>query len=88
MAVTYPLRIVTPDESVYDGEIESLILPAALGSMGVLAHHAPLLTYLTQGKMMIRDGEGKTRYFEVNGGILEISEGGAATILADQIQPL
>ena len=85
MAAIYPLRIVTPEENVFDQEIESLIAPGALGYLGVLAHHAPLLTGLTQGKLTVRDAKGTTHLFQVDGGILEVSEGGT-TILAEKIE--
>ena len=85
MAAIYPLRIVTPEANVFEEEIESLIVPGTLGYLGVLAHHAPLLTGLSQGKLTIRDAQGTTHLFQIDGGILEVSEAGAI-VLTDQIE--
>lgn len=73
MAKLYPFRIITPEETLYDGQIESLVAPGALGSLGVLANHAPLLTSLTDGKIKVLDRNGDTHFFHVQEGILEVS---------------
>ncbi|HOJ62184.1 MAG TPA: ATP synthase F1 subunit epsilon [bacterium] len=80
MAATFPLRIITHEETVFDGEIESLIAPGALGSLGILARHAPLLTTLTEGKIAIRDAQGRSHLFRVQGGILEVSRNHAVVL--------
>ena len=86
MATTYPLQIVTHDQVLFDDEIESLIAPGALGYLGILAHHAPLLTSLTQGKLTIHLNKEETQVFQVNGGVLEVTFQGAV-ILAEEIHP-
>ncbi|HQH72869.1 MAG TPA: ATP synthase F1 subunit epsilon [bacterium] len=85
MAATYPLRIITHEETVFEGDVESLIAPGALGSLGILAHHAPLLTTLTEGKMTIRDAQGRPHLFRVKGGILEVSRN-HAVVLTENIE--
>ncbi len=85
MAATYSLQIITPTESVYSGEIESLVAPGALGYLGVLAHHAPLMTSLTKGDLNLREADGKTLTFQVEGGILEVHPEGT-TILTESIE--
>ncbi len=85
MATTYPLRIVTHEEIVIDQEVESLVVPAARGYLGVLAHHAPLLTTLSQGKITLRDAKGDEQHYQVNGGILEVANG-TATILTEDLK--
>ncbi|MBN2328422.1 MAG: ATP synthase F1 subunit epsilon [Candidatus Omnitrophica bacterium] len=85
MTATYSLRIISQEKQVYEGEVESLVAPGALGYLGVLAHHAPLLTSLTPGKISIRDARGDSREFRVEGGFLEVSAE-EAVILTDQIQ--
>ncbi|MEW6239138.1 MAG: ATP synthase F1 subunit epsilon [Candidatus Omnitrophota bacterium] len=84
MAATYPLQIVTHEETVYSGEVESLIAPGALGYLGILAHHAPLLTPLTEGTITIRDAQEETKTYWVKGGILEVANS-EAVILAENI---
>lgn len=84
MAATYQLQIVSLEKIVYQGEIESLIAPGVLGYLGVLAHHAPLLTTLTKGKISIRESDGKEKLFRVDGGILEVANN-RAVILTEKI---
>ncbi|RJP18201.1 MAG: ATP synthase F1 subunit epsilon [Candidatus Omnitrophota bacterium] len=87
MAATYSLQIITPNETVYSGEIESLVAPGALGYLGVLAHHAPLLTSLAPGKLNLREANGKIRSFKVEGGILEVNPGGTV-ILTESVEAI
>ncbi len=85
MAATYPFEIITPNETVYRGEIESLIAPGALGYLGALAHHAPLMTSLTKGRITVREGGGATHLFQLDSGILEIHKDGAV-ILTESVK--
>ncbi len=85
MAATYPLRIVTHEAIVFDGDVESLVSPGVMGYLGVLAHHAPLLTNLTQGTVTIRDAQEAVHEFQVDGGILEVSKHDT-TILTETIE--
>ena len=85
MAATYPLKIVSPDSIVYEADVESLSVPGSEGSLGILAHHAPLLTTLAKGKIKVRENKTTLHQFQVDGGILEVS-GNGAVILADQIE--
>jgi len=84
MASTYPLRIVSQESCVFEGDVESLVAPGALGYLGVLAHHAPLLTSLTKGDVTIRDAKGEKYVYQLQGGILEVSNK-EAIVLADRI---
>ncbi|MGC9327155.1 MAG: ATP synthase F1 subunit epsilon [Candidatus Hinthialibacter sp.] len=85
MAATYLLRIISQEKRVYEGEVESLIAPGALGYLGVLAHHAPLLTSLTPGKISIRDAQGDHHEYRVERGFLEVSRD-EVVILTDHMK--
>lgn len=78
----FRLSIVTPEKIFYEKEIESLIAPGTLGHLGVLTNHAPLLTGLVPGKMVIKDPEGKKQFLAVSGGFMEVLKNKVA-ILAD-----
>lgn len=85
MATTYPVKIVSPDKIEFEADAESVTAPGILGSLGILAHHAPLLTTLDKGKITVKENKDTVHTFQVDGGILEVS-GNGAVILADQIE--
>ncbi len=51
MAKQFQVEILTPEKTIFAGQISSLVVPAALGYLGVLAGHAPLVANLTPGKI-------------------------------------
>jgi F-type H+-transporting ATPase subunit epsilon len=86
MAETFHLTVLTPERPVLDEDVVSIVAPGAQGYLGVLAHHAPLITSLVPGKLSVREGTGEQeRTFAISGGFLEVSEN-TATILADAIE--
>lgn len=66
------LEIITPDKSVYTGEVSLVQLPGIDGSFEVLDNHAPLISVLKKGKIKIKDSNGQEQFFEVNGGVIEV----------------
>jgi len=78
-----PIRceIVSQDKLVYQGDADIVVLPGADGEMGILPHHAPLLTTLKFGVITVRAQEQET-YFTVAGGVAEIQPE-IITVLAD-----
>ena len=80
---TFNLEIITPLEVVYRGEVEFVKLRTVVGDMGILAKHAPLVSELALGQMMIRSEDKKEESFFVSGGFLEISKE-KTVILADE----
>jgi len=77
----FKLQVVTPERIVLDETVTSIIAPGALGYLGVLAHHAPLLTTLSSGRLTVRRAD-EIREYRIAGGFLEVSNN-VATILAD-----
>ena len=78
---TMRLEIITAESHVYSEEVEVLVAPGIDGELGILPHHAPLMTALQPGEIMIRK-EGQETYMAVTGGFLEVM-GNQVTILAD-----
>ena len=85
MAELFHLSILTPTASLVDEEVESAIFPGSEGYLGVLAHHAPLLTALIPGKITVRRPDGETSIYCVAGGFLEVSHN-RANVLADALE--
>lgn len=82
MAATFPLDIVTPERTVLSEEAVAVQLPAADGSLGILAGHAPLLAELSVGDCLIRLPSGAEEHLAVAGGFVEVSRE-RVTVLAD-----
>ena len=82
----FRLSIVTPEKVVYDADIRSLIVPGSDGYLGVLSHHAPLITALRPGKIEFRDRNDELHIMAVSNGFLEVSHN-VATLLADAVEP-
>lgn len=78
---TMKLEIITAERVVYSDDVEVLVAPGIDGELGILPHHAPLMTALQPGEMMVRKG-GQETYLAVTGGFLEVI-GNKVTILAD-----
>ncbi|MDF1545055.1 MAG: F0F1 ATP synthase subunit epsilon [bacterium] len=81
----FKLSIVTPERVYCETEVESLVVPGTDGYLGVLSHHAPLITALKPGRIEYRDAESKVHTLAVSGGFIEISDN-QATLLADTIE--
>ena len=76
----FQLTIATSEGVVFDGEVTSLIVPAAEGSLGVWANHAPLVATLHQGRLTYRSPDGAEQSGMVGGGTVEVLKN-HATIL-------
>jgi len=84
MASTFHLSILTPEKSVYSGEVEYVQVPGSEGYLGVLAHHAALVTALAAGDLTVRRAGGTEEKIAVSGGFFEVSNN-SATVLADAV---
>jgi F-type H+-transporting ATPase subunit epsilon len=65
------LEIVTPEKLAYQGEVDSVQLPGSEGELGVLPHHAPLISTLGAGELRLRKG-GEDESFAIVGGFLQV----------------
>ena len=65
------LEIVTPERLAYSDEVDSVQLPGIEGELGVLPHHAPLISTLGVGELRIRKG-GAEESFAIVGGFLQV----------------
>ena len=79
--MTIRCEIVSQDRTVFQGDVDIVILPGAAGEMGILPNHAPVLTILKYGVIKIRQ-QGKEEMFAVAGGVAEVQPE-IVTILAD-----
>ena len=86
MAALFKLSILTPDRTVFEGDVQYVEAPGTEGYFGVLAHHAALVTALATGTLTVRGATGAEERWHVAGGFFEVSNN-AATVLADAVGP-
>lgn len=67
------LEIITPDKKVFEGEVDSIILPGKNGQFQLLKDHAPMVSTLLKGDL-VYEIKGKTETIIVDGGVLEVSK--------------
>jgi F-type H+-transporting ATPase subunit epsilon len=79
------LEILTPDKKVFEGEVSSVSLPGTMGSFEILNHHAPIISTLEDGKLIVR-GSGKEEVFFIQGGVVE-NLNNHVIVLAEGITP-
>jgi F-type H+-transporting ATPase subunit epsilon len=68
---TFKLEIVTAERMVFSDEVTALLAWGVEGQLGILPHHAPLMTMLQPGDLMIRKDR-EEEYLAVTGGFLEV----------------
>jgi F-type H+-transporting ATPase subunit epsilon len=68
-----PVRvdIVTAERVVYSEEVDIVVAPGSLGQLGILPHHAPLMTTLQAGELLTRK-DGEEYSLAISGGFLEV----------------
>ena len=67
------LEILSPERTLFSGEVESVTLPGALGEFTVLRHHAPLISSLEAGEIRFRQKGSDVQSFTVKGGFVEMN---------------
>jgi F-type H+-transporting ATPase subunit epsilon len=79
------IDIITPDKKVYEGEIRSVRVPGKKGSFQVLKDHAPIISTLENGPVIMVDEAGNQQIFEVTGGVIEVKANNII-LLADSVK--
>jgi len=86
----FKLKILTPDEKLFEGEVEKVVLPTKTGEITVLANHIPLISLLSIGEIKIikTESSSSTTSFLVQGGVVDVKqkvgEMDEVVILADE----
>lgn len=79
--MTLTLRVLAPDQSVFDGNADEVILPSTTGQLGILPGHVSLLTALDTGVLRLREGNG-WKAIALQGGFAEV-ESDEVTVLVN-----
>ncbi len=65
------LEILSPENKIFEGEVNSVIFPGSNGKFQILNNHAPLISFLNKGEI-IYDKNNKTEKLLISGGVVEI----------------
>jgi F-type H+-transporting ATPase subunit epsilon len=82
--MTLTLRVLAPDQSVFDGSADEVILPSTTGQIGILPGHVSLLTALDFGVLRVREGN-DWKAIALQGGFAEI-ESDEVTVLVNSAE--
>ncbi len=86
MAGTVYVDIVSPQGSVFKGEVRGVKAPGVMGSFTVLHNHAPMIAAFELGQLVITDSEGTPFVYATSGGFLEVLNN-KVTVLAETAEP-
>lgn len=66
------IEIITPEKTIFEGNIKSMRVPGKKGSFQVLKDHAPIISTLDKGMVVVIDMTGAEISFEIESGIVEV----------------
>ena len=69
--LTLKLEIVTAERQTFSDDVNAVIVPGVEGQLGILPHHAPLMTILQPGELIVKQ-QGEDIYLFISGGFIEI----------------
>lgn len=72
------LSIVSPEKTIYNGEVASVTLPGTNGVFSILRHHAPIVSSLKEGTVSYVTTEGEAHTLDIHSGFVEMSNGEAS----------
>jgi F-type H+-transporting ATPase subunit epsilon len=82
MAMTMHCDIVSAEKEIFSGRVTMVIANGALGELGIMPGHAPLLTGIRSGPVRLKFDNGEEEVFFASGGYLEVQPA-VVTVLAD-----
>ncbi|HWP38303.1 MAG TPA: ATP synthase F1 subunit epsilon [Gemmatimonadales bacterium] len=78
------VTVISPERAVYDGEAMAVVAPAYDGEVGILPRHAPFMTLLGHGRLIVREAAGSAS-FAVRGGFLQVRND-VVRVVAESVQ--
>jgi F-type H+-transporting ATPase subunit epsilon len=76
------LEIITPEKTLFEGNVVSINVPGSKGSFTILHNHAPIISTLEKGKLKIVTEDQKKETIEIRGGVIEVKKN-IITVLAE-----
>ncbi len=80
-------KIISPDQEIYNGSIEMVVLPGEEGDFAAMFEHAPLITFLRTGKIQVFETDKDSIIYFVSGGFVKI-EDNSCVVMVDYIKQI
>jgi len=78
------VTVISPEAAIFDGEADAVTAPAYDGQVGILPRHAPFMTLLGEGPLLVTTA-GTTLKFKVRGGFLQ-AVNNTVRVVAEQVK--
>ena len=75
------VSVISPERTIFEGDADSVVVPAWDGQLGVMKGHAPMLVLLGDGEMRISTG-GSAQSFKISGGFMQVADD-VVTVLSE-----
>ncbi|OHA68094.1 MAG: hypothetical protein A3A27_00650 [Candidatus Wildermuthbacteria bacterium RIFCSPLOWO2_01_FULL_47_18] len=72
--MTFQLSILAIDREIYKGQAQALTVPSQAGELQILADHAPLISLLKEGNLIVQKEGASHQTIPIAGGVLEVKE--------------
>ena len=82
---TFHAQILTPAGAVFEGEVTGVQMPGELGKFEVRVDHAPIVSTLEEGNILVRGSEEGDLNFTISGGFVEVNKN-KLTLLAESVK--
>ncbi len=66
------IEIITPDKKIFEGDAKSVRVPGKKGSFQVLKDHAPIVSTLENGPVILVDPDGIEKRYTISSGVIEV----------------
>ena len=78
------VTVISPEANMFNGDADAVVAPAFDGEVGILPNHAPFMTLLGQGALVVRQA-GASHRFHVHGGFLQVVNN-VVRVVAESVQ--
>jgi F-type H+-transporting ATPase subunit epsilon len=83
----FPVEVLTPEGKVFDDEVEMVSTRTSVGSIGILANHAPLMAMLEPTELRLYKSDSDIVRFAQGEGYLQVVENSALLLVEDAVDP-
>jgi F-type H+-transporting ATPase subunit epsilon len=83
----FPVEVLTPEGKVFDDEVEMVSTRTTVGSIGILANHAPLMAILDPTELRLHRSDGDVVSFAQGEGYLQVVDNTAMVLVEEAVAP-